>query len=799
MWLTRHVAVSRGVSLVVGTTESCDVVVRPVSVNILNGRCHVSCQGEIARVACTARGQLLLTQTRKHVRIFVNGIQMNALGVPMELQHEDLVSFVDLHWETSFCFFARKAPQNLGMLRRSLASFSLTFSQSSEPQVAHLAQPRRASPFLWRRLHKWTPLEDPPKPSGALETELEEDLFPATDNTDSLTVLSEECSAKSSIGDTNSGSEDGELAAPPPPPPPPPALQKHFVSPAVVELRDNRVSLYSILDNQQIMENSESDLLLLSDKLMVHDRVSQPDPYITRRGFGIMKGLHCLHHEPPVRMAAALVMENLSDAYEENENDFISLTPAAKEEIFKNFLLLAEHSISLSQVTSLTLRLASPVVCCGDIHGSYTDLKIIFDNVVPFRHWSLMTTPVLFLGDYVDRGPHDVEVMLFLLAWQALCPTKVFLLRGNHEDDEVNGSIDLYGDTSFLSKCIKYFGEARGKEFWDRVNDVFASMPVIAVIDGTIFACHGGIPCLSAVENSASSQGTGEANEAVDGQDVTVEGSLDEWQQGKKSNVTAKGSDVPCSVTGKEDGPSVSCESLMGELLQSTPGGRGDVRFRHLMPVKGDDKVTAQRRRIIRELLWNDPIPSSEQDNHSSHASKGSTEDDAVGGDDPLSKGPERRIQVDENGFRCNLMRGSRRDTIREFNAFALNAFMERWGFTLIIRAHQQKDAGLEMALCGRMLTLFSSSNYSGDANRAGACIISNGEVRLVTWRGSDTQPSAPSTFSSIDTQDRGKGSRSFPLLDPDVPLVSDFDSLGRPLTPQVAPSYLNMEQREFG
>ena len=51
----------------------------------------------------------------------------------------------------------------------------------------------------------------------------------------------------------------------------------------------------------------------------------------------------------------------------------------------------------------------------GDLHGNYNDLVMFKD-----RFWSMgidMTPArLLFLGDYVDRGPHSVELSsLFLL------------------------------------------------------------------------------------------------------------------------------------------------------------------------------------------------------------------------------------------------------------------------------------------------------------------------------------------------------------------------------------------------
>eukprot|EP01013_Petalomonas_cantuscygni_P011383 TRINITY_DN2480_c0_g1_i1.p1 TRINITY_DN2480_c0_g1~~TRINITY_DN2480_c0_g1_i1.p1 ORF type:complete len:478 (+),score=89.10 TRINITY_DN2480_c0_g1_i1:246-1679(+) len=140
------------------------------------------------------------------------------------------------------------------------------------------------------------------------------------------------------------------------------------------------------------------------------------------------------------------------------------------------------------------LRLEAPVYVLGDIHGNFEDLSFFVRQLTTFGEFDFTTHSVLFLGDYVDRGLWGVECAALLLAMKCLAPTKVFLLRGNHEFPEINGAVNSYGQSSFLSQCSRLFGAERGFKVWAAFNDAFKHLPLAAVVDKTIFCVHGGIP-----------------------------------------------------------------------------------------------------------------------------------------------------------------------------------------------------------------------------------------------------------------------------------------------------------------
>ena len=68
----------------------------------------------------------------------------------------------------------------------------------------------------------------------------------------------------------------------------------------------------------------------------------------------------------------------------------------------------------------------------GDIHGCFDKLQSLFDACESIR--AGRTARFVFLGDYVDRGPHSKQVLDFLIRKQTEPVSNYTCLRGNHEE-----------------------------------------------------------------------------------------------------------------------------------------------------------------------------------------------------------------------------------------------------------------------------------------------------------------------------------------------------------------------------
>ncbi len=68
------------------------------------------------------------------------------------------------------------------------------------------------------------------------------------------------------------------------------------------------------------------------------------------------------------------------------------------------------------------------IFAIGDIHGCLDKLVRLSQRISPREGDTLV-----FLGDYIDRGPDSAGVIEFLLKLKKSCPAELVFLKGNHE------------------------------------------------------------------------------------------------------------------------------------------------------------------------------------------------------------------------------------------------------------------------------------------------------------------------------------------------------------------------------
>lgn len=156
-------------------------------------------------------------------------------------------------------------------------------------------------------------------------------------------------------------------------------------------------------------------------------------------------------------------------------------------EMVKRGELLPPHTIKFicKKASELLLKesnvreIAAPVTIVGDIHGQFYDLleMLKITGEAP-------ETNFLFLGDFVDRGYYSVEVISYLLCLKVRYPDRVTLIRGNHESRRTTMT---YG---FYQECMTKYQDPK---VWQYLTDLFDFMPLAALVNGEIFATHGGL------------------------------------------------------------------------------------------------------------------------------------------------------------------------------------------------------------------------------------------------------------------------------------------------------------------
>jgi hypothetical protein len=123
--------------------------------------------------------------------------------------------------------------------------------------------------------------------------------------------------------------------------------------------------------------------------------------------------------------------------------DFNSLRlRLSRGEIIEELLVqqLLDHLTDILLTEPNLVRVQSPVIICGDIHGQYEDLVKLFrislqslnpSSTVKDHNW-------IFMGDYVDRGRYSLNTFLLLTTHKLENPNHFYILRGAHESRNIS-------------------------------------------------------------------------------------------------------------------------------------------------------------------------------------------------------------------------------------------------------------------------------------------------------------------------------------------------------------------------
>lgn len=142
---------------------------------------------------------------------------------------------------------------------------------------------------------------------------------------------------------------------------------------------------------------------------------------------------------------------------------------------------LVEESINIFSKEPTMLEISSPICVVGDIHGQIIDL---------FRILKFCGQPpklrFLFLGDFIDRGHFSLETLILVYSLKFLYPSKIFILRGNHEFE----CDDIVDHSTFCSEIESIYGNC---SIYELFLKSFTFLPLAAKVDNFFLCLHGGI------------------------------------------------------------------------------------------------------------------------------------------------------------------------------------------------------------------------------------------------------------------------------------------------------------------
>jgi protein phosphatase len=177
------------------------------------------------------------------------------------------------------------------------------------------------------------------------------------------------------------------------------------------------------------------------------------------------------------------------DWYDPKMEEIHSNLPFNDEEIQK---LIEEVKPILEKDHSL-IKIRSPCKIFGNLYGIYNDLMRYFESYGnpsdDNQMGDISVMQYIFLGDFCDRGYNSLEIILLLFALKIKFPQFIYIIRGHHEDKNINAEYGLG------QECIDRLSDdiRDPLSIFANINKAFDLLPFGVLVDNNILMVHGGI------------------------------------------------------------------------------------------------------------------------------------------------------------------------------------------------------------------------------------------------------------------------------------------------------------------
>ena len=148
----------------------------------------------------------------------------------------------------------------------------------------------------------------------------------------------------------------------------------------------------------------------------------------------------------------------------------------SKDDIWHLSGLIQDHYRTSPNVLELP---TNKVIFVGDLHGELECARAVQRYIKKYERHHFV-----FLGDYADRGPAQIETFNLVMSLVLANPERVTMLRGNHESDRI---ATKYGFYNVVTRDHSF-------DVFKHYSRVFEVLPIAVYKKGVLFACHGGVP-----------------------------------------------------------------------------------------------------------------------------------------------------------------------------------------------------------------------------------------------------------------------------------------------------------------